>query len=280
MFEKEQQLIEEKIKAHCYANNIPLAELKWQPIPFSGEWGTSTSFFQTAANEARAGKGNKVPVPQRAQEIAEQIKSQIGSVDGISHIEAVKGYLNVYYKTSDYAKRVVDEVLASRVDFGRGAPKDERVMVEYCQPNTHHSFHIGHYRTTILGESLARLTEFAGFEPIRASYPGDIGLGVITVLWAYEKFYKRQEPEGIHERGQWLLKIYAEATAKLEKKENETPEETVQREAYEIERREMYRKWDAGDPHVRELWETTREWSLEEMRDILQMLDVEMDVWF
>jgi len=280
MFEKEQQLIEEKIKAHCYANNIPLAELKWQPIPFSGEWGTSTSFFQTAANEARAGKGNKVPVPQRAQEIAEQIKSQIGSVDGISHIEAVKGYLNVYYKTSDYAKRVVDEVLASRVDFGRGAPKDERVMVEYCQPNTHHSFHIGHYRTTILGESLARLTEFAGFETIRASYPGDIGLGVITVLWAYEKFYKRQEPEGIHERGQWLLKIYAEATAKLEKKENETPEETVQREAYEIERREMYRKWDAGDPHVRELWETTREWSLEEMRDILQMLDVEMDVWF
>lgn len=288
MFEKEQQLIEEKIKAYCDANDIILADLKWQPIPFSGEWGTSTSFFQTAANEARAGKRKKVPVPQRAQEIAEQIKGailseskdQTGSVDGVSHIEAVKGYLNVYYKTSDYAKRVVDEVLTSRADFGRGAPKNERVMVEYCQPNTHHSFHIGHYRTTILGESLARLTEFAGFETIRASYPGDIGLGVITVLWAYEKFYKGQEPEGIHERGQWLLKIYAEATAKLEEKENETAEETAQRETYEAERREMYHKWDAGDPHVRELWETTREWSLEEMRDILNMLDVEMDVWF
>jgi len=288
MFEQEQQLIEEKIKAYCDANDIALAELKWQPIPFSGEWGTSTSFFQTAANEARAGKGKKVPVPQRAQEIAEQIKGavlseskdQIGSVDGVSHIEAVKGYLNVYYKPSDYAKRVVDEVLASNAAFGRGAPKNERVMVEYCQPNTHHSFHIGHYRTTILGESLARLTEFAGFETIRASYPGDIGLGVITVLWAYEKFYKGQEPEGVHERGQWLLKIYAEATAKLEKKEDETPEETAQRDTYETERREMYRKWDAGDPHVRELWETTREWSLEEMRDILGMLDVEMDVWF
>ena len=85
MFEKEQQLIEEKIKAYCDANNIALAELKWQPIPFSGEWGTSTSFFQTAANEARAGKGNKVPVPRRAQELAEQVKVQIGSVDGVSH---------------------------------------------------------------------------------------------------------------------------------------------------------------------------------------------------
>ncbi len=280
MFEKEQQLIEDKVKAWCAANDVALAELKWQPIPFSGEWGFATSFFQTAANEARAGKGNKIPVPQKAQEIAEQVRASVGSVEGISHIEAVKGYLNVYFNTSDYARRVVNEVLSARSDFGRGMPKNERIMVEYCQPNTHHSFHIGHSRTTILGESLARLTDFAGFETIRASYPGDIGLGVITVMWAYEKFYKGQEPEGIHERGQWLLKIYAEATALLEKKENETPAETAQREAYEAERREMYRKWDAGDKAVRELWMTTREWSLDEMRDILHMLDVKMDVWF
>jgi len=289
MFKKEQQLIEDKITSYCSANEIPLAELKWQPIPFSGEWGMATSFFQTAANEARAGKGNpakstqdygKLPVPQRAQEIAEQVKAEIGSVPGISHVEAVKGYLNLYFETSEYARRVVDEVLASHADFGRGAPKTERIMVEYSQPNTHHSIHIGHARTTLLGESLARIVEFAGFDTIRATYPGDIGLGVITILWAYDKFYKGQEPEGIHERGQWLLKIYAEATALLEPKENETPEEKAKREAYDAERREMYRKWDAHDPYVRELWRVTREWSLEEFRDILQMLDVNMDVWF
>ena len=280
MFQKEQQLIEDKIKAYTSANEIPLAELKWQPIPFSGEWGVSTSFFQTAANEARAGKGQKMPVPQRAQEIAEQVKAQIGSMPGISHVEAVRGYLNLYFTTSEYARRVVDEVLASRADFGRGAAKNERVMVEYAQPNTHHSFHIGHARNTILGEALARLVEFAGFDTIRASYPGDIGLGVITILWAYDKFYKGQEPEGIHERGQWLLKIYAEATAMLEAKENETPEEKAKREAYDAERREMYRKWDAGDPYVRQLWEVTRQWSLDEFHDILRILDVHMDVWF
>jgi arginyl-tRNA synthetase len=289
MFQKEQQLIEDKIKAYSSANDIPLAELKWQPIPFSGEWGVSTSFFQTAANEARAGKGKKLPVPQRAQEIAEQVKAQIappgaggttGSVPGISRVEAVKGYLNLYFTTSEYARRVVDEVLASRADFGRGAPKTERVMVEYSQPNTHHSIHIGHARTTLLGESLARIVQFAGFDTIRATYPGDIGLGVITILWAYDKFYKGQEPEGVHERGQWLGKIYVEATALLEPKENETPEEKAKREAYDAERREMYRKWDAHDPYVRELWQVTREWSLEEFRDILRMLDVKMDVWF
>jgi arginyl-tRNA synthetase len=84
----------------------------------------------------------------------------------------------------------------------------------------------------------------------------------------------------VHERGQWLAKLYVEATAMLEKKENETPEQTTQREAYDAERREMYRKWDAGDEYVRELWRVTREWSLEELREVLKMLDVKMDVWF
>jgi arginyl-tRNA synthetase len=175
---------------------------------------------------------------------------------------------------------VVDEVHASRPDFGRGAPKNERIMVEYAQPNMLHSFHIGHSRTTLLGESLARIVEFAGFDTIRATYPGDMGLGVITVVWAYDKFHHGQEPEGIHERGQWLLKIYIEATALLEKKENETLEETAQREAYDAERREMLRKWEAGDPYVYELWRVMREWALEEFRDVLRMLDVHMDVWF
>ena len=278
MFEKEQQSIEAGIRLYCEKNAISLAELKWTRIPFSGEWGMSTSFFATAAAEARSGK--KLNVPQRAQELAEQVRQNLPSAAGIQHVEAVKGYLNLYFSTSEYARRVIDEVLASGVDFGRGSAKDERVMVEYAQPNTHHSFHIGHYRNTILGEALARLVQFAGFDTLRASYPGDIGLGVITVLWAYRKFYMGQEPHGIHERGQWLLKIYAEATALLEPKDGETLEQKAQREAYDAERRDLYRKWDSGDKEVRQLWRETREWSLDELRDILRMLDVKMDVWF
>jgi arginyl-tRNA synthetase len=278
MFESEEQALEARIRAFCAQNGIALADLKWTSIPFSGEWGISTSFFASAAGEARAGK--KVVVPERAQQIAEMVKAQLGTTEGISRVEAVRGYLNLYFSTPEYARRVVDAALAAGPDFGRGAPKSERVMVEYAQPNTHHSIHIGHARNIILGEALARLVEFAGFETIRASYPGDIGLGVITILWAYDKFYKGQEPEGIHERGQWLLKIYVEATAMLETKENETPGEKAQREAYDAERRAMYHKWDAGDPYVRELWLRTREWSLAELHDVLRMLDVKMDVWF
>jgi arginyl-tRNA synthetase len=278
MFEPEQQAIEARIRDFCAQHAIPLAEIKWSAIPFSGEWGISTSFFATAAGEARAGK--KIVVAERAQQIAEELQGLIGPADGISRAEAVRGYLNLYFSTPEYARRVVDAALAAGQDFGRGAPKNERVMVEYAAPNTHHSFHIGHARNVLLGEVLARLVQFAGFDTLRASYPGDLGLGVITILWAYDKFYKGQEPQGIHERGQWLLKIYAEATALLEPKESETPAEKVQREAYDGERREMYRKWDSGDPYVRDLWRETREWSLEELRAVLALLDVRIDEWF
>jgi arginyl-tRNA synthetase len=175
---------------------------------------------------------------------------------------------------------VVNTVLDVGARFGAGSPKSERVMVEYAQPNTHHSFHIGHARNTMLGESLARIEQFAGFETIRASYPGDIGLGVITVIWAYDKFYRGKEPQGIHERGQWLANIYVEATRMLEAKEGESPEEKTRREGFDVERRDMYRKWDAGDPQVRKLWLETREWSLQELRDILEILNTKIDVWF
>jgi arginyl-tRNA synthetase len=278
MFQAEQQSIENRIKAFCAGESIPLAPLKWTAIPFNGEWGISTSFFQTAADEARSGK--KIMVPERAQEIAEQVRSAVMPTPGISHAEAVKGYLNLYYSPAEYARRVVDQVLEQGSRFGAGPVRGERVMVEYIQPNTHHSIHIGHARNGILGEALARIVQFAGFDTLRATYPGDIGLGVITILWAYQKFYLGQEPEGVHERGQWLLKIYVEATRLLEPKENETPEQKAQREAYDLERRELYRRWDAGDPEVRKLWLETREWSLDEFRAVLKMLDIQMDAWF
>jgi len=280
MFEQEQLVIQAKIKAFCVENDIPETELKWASIPFSGEWGISVSFFQMAANEQKAGKGKGLPVPQRAAEIAEQVKIYLGVLPNISHVEAVKAYLNLYFSTPEYASRVVNTVLDSGARFGAGTSKNERVMVEYAQPNTHHSFHIGHARNTLLGESLARIVQFAGFETIRASYPGDIGLGVITVVWAYDKFYRGKEPQGIHERGQWLANIYTEATRLLEPKEGESAEEKAQREIYDTERREMYRKWDAGDPLVRNLWLETREWSLQELRDILDILSTKIDVWF
>jgi arginyl-tRNA synthetase len=284
MFEQEQQQLETRIRAYCSEHKIPVPEsMVWSPVPFAGEWGISTSFFQIAALENKALKesgGKVINITERAQEIATAIATDLGEHRGFSHIEAIKGYLNLYYSSAEYTRRVVDTVIDQGPDFGKGQPKGERVMIEYAQPNTHHSFHIGHFRNAILGEALARLVEFAGFDTVRATYPGDLGLSVITVLWMYQKFYLGKEPSGIHERGQWLLKLYVEAVNLLEPKEGETPEEKARREAYDAERRELYLKWDANDPTVRAMWHKTRQWSLDELADIFDMLDIKMDVWF
>ncbi|MCC6957165.1 MAG: arginine--tRNA ligase [Anaerolineales bacterium] len=282
MFNRERDRLEAIIRNYYAEKGLPEPDaIQWNAIPFAGEWGISTSFFQLAALEARRGANAPgTPIPERAQQIALEIADRIGVPAGFSHVEAVKGYLNLYYLTSEFTSRVISTVLSEGQDFGRGMTKSERVMVEYAQPNTHHSFHMGHFRNAILGETLSRLVEFAGFPTIRASYPGDIGLGVITIIWMYQKFYFGQEPQGVHERGQWLLKLYVEASRLFEPKENESPQEKALRETYDAERRELYRKWDAGDPEVRALWKMTREWSLEELRVILDMLDIHIDVWF
>jgi len=280
MFESDLNSIADSIRKIFAGQGINFAdEIKWQSTPFAGQWGMGTNVcFQAAAVEARSGK--KVNVPARAAELAQLVAERVGVPPGFSRVVADKAYVNVYFDTSTYAARVVDTGINAGENFGRGALKNERLMVEYAQPNTHHSFHIGHARNAILGEVLARIAAFAGFDVIRASYPGDMGLTVITCVWAYAKFYKGQEPPGLHERGRWIAKVYHEAHKLVAPKEDETPEEKAQREAYDAERREWNRRWDAGDPEVRELWRTTRQWSLDELAEILQMLDIKIDVFF
>lgn len=280
MFTQELHQATEAVHNGLKRLNLPEPEtIDWLPTPFEGDWGYGTAVcFKVAAVEAKADRSLKVP--QRAHEIANLLLDDLQDIEGFDRAEAVKGYLNLHIKTSVYAQRVTDSVINAGQDFGRGAKKDERVMVEFAQPNTHHSFHIGHARNAILGEVLARLVEFAGFDTIRASYPGDIGLGVITCVWAYEKFYQDQEPEGVHERGQWLGNIYTEATTLVTPEEDESESEKQQKLENDAERRTMYRKWDEGDPHVRELWQKTRQWSLDELADILKILDINIDVFF
>src|SRR6185436_14274220 len=141
--------------------------------------------------------GKKVNVPARAQELARLLADAVTLPPAFARISADKAYLNVYFDRASYAGRVAAAAIDEGADFGRGAPKTERVMVEYAQPNTHHSISFGHARTTVLGEALARIVQFAGFDTIRASYPGDVGRSVMTVVWAYDKFYRGQEPAGV-----------------------------------------------------------------------------------
>jgi arginyl-tRNA synthetase len=280
VFEDERRAIEAQILQALESAGAPVpGPIAFAPIPYAGRWGLGSPVcFQAAASQARAGGAGSVPA--RAAELAAAIAPQLRAPPGVSRIEADGGYLNLYFETAVFASRVVRDIEQAGPDYGRGPARDERVMVEYAQPNTHHSFHIGHARNALLGESLARIVEFAGFPTVRASYPGDIGLGVITCIWAYQRFHLGQEPEGIFERGRWLAEIYTEATRLVTPAADESEDQRRQREAYDRERRELLVRWDAGDPEVRRLWNETRRWSLDELDAILKMMGIEIDVFF
>lgn len=264
MFDKERLVVEKKIIAFLKKNDLPSPEnIKWARIPFSGEWGTSTTFFQIAADEARAGK--KVIVPQRAQELASSVKEHLGKVEGFSRIESVKGYLNLYFEPGEYSRRVIEEAIEQSRNFGRGEKKNQKVMVEFSQPNTHKAMHVGHLRTMMLGDVISNILEFAGYEVVRANYFGDSGRDVAKWLWNYQKRHQGEtKPEKDITR--WMGDLYAEATQMLEK----NPE-------LEKEIQELHTRWDAGEQEIVDLWKETRQWSLDGFNEIYDMMGIHFD---
>ncbi|HMD88880.1 MAG TPA: arginine--tRNA ligase [Anaerolineaceae bacterium] len=265
MFETEQKQIEQSIQDFCEHEGLPKPTLQWSWIPFSGQWGISTSFFQLAAQEARLGK--KINVPRRAQEIAESVAAALGQPTGFEKLEAVKGYLNLYFSTAEYTRRVLDTVLSEGKAFGRSSKNGQRVMVEFSQPNTHKAFHVGHLRNVILGNSVCNILDFAGNEVVRTNYIGDIGLHVIKWLWDYRKYHAGQEPG--QDKTRWMGDIYAEADRYYDSSKE-----------VEAEVRALFARWDQRDPEIVALWQKTRQWSLEGFEQIYQLLGVQFDRFY
>lgn len=268
MFESEQQEVETIIRQFCSSRNIPFTDdFTWNPIPFSGEWGISTSFFKIASLEVKflpQDRSKKESVQERAQQIAQDIAEDLGIPDGFNRVEAVKGYLNLYFSPSEFSMRVIDTVLEKGAVFGSGDSKNECVMVEFSQPNTHKAFHVGHLRSAILGDALCRILEFAGYEVVRANYYGDIGLHVIRWLWNYMKHHPGEKPP--EDITKWMGDLYTEAVQRLE----ENPE-------LEREVKEVYARWDRQDPQIVNLWGETRQWSIDGFATMYDVLDIKFD---
>lgn len=264
MFEVEQLTIEKLIHQYYRQHDLPEMEIKWSWIPFNGQWGIATSFFQVASKSFGDSKGN---VAQRAKEIAQGAADALKGTQGFEKIEAVNGYLNLYFSSGDYFQRVVEEVLSLSADYGNGKTNGKQVMVEFSQPNTHKAFHVGHLRSAFLGDVLARILAAAGNDVIRVNYPGDIGLHVIKWLWNYLKHHKGEKPEKDITR--WMGMIYAEAIKRLE----QDPE-------LEKEVREIYALWDKHDPEVVNCWRETRQWSLDGFKEMYDLLDIRFDRYY
>ncbi len=211
-------------------------ELALRPIPFSGSWGVASSASFQIANQVaeqippeeleglskkEAKKRQAAATREASLTVADAIveklqeklaSSSVGST--VDRIESVNGYVNLFFNTQRVATDVVQNAIARGADYGRGEPKTDKVMVEFSQPNTHKAFHVGHARNVSLGNALSKITEFAGFETLRANYYGDIGLHVIKTLWCYLNFHKDDEVAP-RDRGRWLGELYTESDQRL-----------------------------------------------------------------
>ena len=103
MFETEKNALMARIEAFCAQNGLPGNKLEWRNIPFSGEWGIAAPLFPLAAVDPK----REEPVPAHAQILGDQLVGFLGQVEGFARIEAVKGYLNLFFDTHRYANAVI-----------------------------------------------------------------------------------------------------------------------------------------------------------------------------
>jgi arginyl-tRNA synthetase len=208
-----------------------------------------------------------------AEKIVAGVAADALALPEIERVDAEAGYVNFYFRPAVVACAVLDEVSRRADDYGRGEPRGERVMVEFSQPNTHKSFHVGHLRNVAIGSAIAGLLEYDGYQVVRANYIGDIGLHVIKCLWALLKW-----PDAFGEKeisGRILGDYYSLA-------ESKAAEAAAEGRAAEVERewQQLFEKWEKGDPDLQRLWKQTRDISLADFQRIYCELGVRFDVVF
>lgn len=209
-----------------------------------------------------------------AQSIVDALNQQLRTHNSnlITKVEiAGPGFIN-FYLSDEVWKDILGKVLTNK-DFGNSERlSGKRIMVEFAHPNPFKSFHIGHLRNIILGESIVRLLESQGAEVIRTNYQGDVGMHIAKCLWAFRKVSEEDYPSNNNERVKLLGKCYSEgATAFEEDEEIKKEIVRINKTIYaSIKKQNNNLQNDMSNEEllIYKLWETGRKWSLDKFGDI------------
>ena len=199
--------------------------------------------------------------PLIAKSIAEQIES-----DGIfEKVESVNAYVNMFISRDAFIDDVVKEVITKGDAFGSsdmGAGR--KVIVEYSSPNIAKPFHIGHIRSTVIGNSIYKIYDFLGYDAFRINHLGDYGTQFGKMICAYRHWGNKEDV--INEPIRTLLSYYTKFHVEVETH----PE-------LDDEAREIFAKLEKGEPEEVELWQWFRDESLKEFTRVYKMLGIEFD---
>ena len=241
-----------------------LQALSTPKVDFSVEHPSDISHGDYATNAAliAAKQGGKNP-HETAQELAAHLNEHLPN--GVAGVEvAGPGFINFRLSPAFFTERI-SAILEEDRQWGKGTSlSGKKVLLEYTDQNPFKEFHIGHLMSNAIGESIARLVEYAGAEVRRANYQGDVGIHVAKAIWGMMHLV-----EGERDASAWGRAYPLGATA-FEDDPKAKEEITALNKAI----------YERSDENVNKLYDEGRAVSLEHFEEIYRKLGTKFDFYF
>ena len=205
-------------------------------------------------------------IGKNPREIANTLVDNFRENDIIEKLEiAGPGFINIYLKNS-FLNEEIKKVENEKYDFSF-LNTDKTVIIDYSSPNIAKRMHIGHLRSTIIGDSIKRILQFLGFHTLADNHIGDWGTQFGKLIVAYKNWLNKKayEEDPIGE----LERIYVQFS-----------DEAKKNPALEDEAREELKKLQLGDEDNQKLWKEFIDISLKEYNKIYDRLDVNFDYYY
>ena len=216
--------------------------------------------------------------------LAEKIVAHFDA-GGICEPPAVAGagFINFTLRPSAVAEKTMEVLRDERLGVAK-EKSPRRIVIDFGSPNVAKPMHVGHIRSTVLGDALARIAQFLGHEVIRDNHVGDWGTQFGLIIWGWKNF-PQQRPDEKSERPIAALEnLYKLANVKAraehdvqEAKGSARRRHMARSEARDAARQELI-KLQQGDPENIAIWKKCVELSMREFSEIYKLLDVHYDL--
>ena len=206
-------------------------------------------------------------------QIAAALAECLAGLAPVAKAEAVNGYLNITLSHRYLLDSVLAEIFEKGEKYGSNdMGKGKTVVLDYSSPNVAKPFHIGHLGTTVIGHSLRRLHEMAGYQCVGINYLGDWGTQFGKLIVAYKKWGSREmiEEGGIDK----LVELYVRINNAISgNAEAGIPADPALADASRAE----FKKLEDGDEENLALWRWFIDISLAEYEKTYKQLGITFD---
>jgi arginyl-tRNA synthetase len=261
MFLQFRESVAAALRAALEARGLPTDDLGLEEPPEDVDAVVASSVAFRLAGELEASP------PQVAGELAADV--DVSGADLVDRVEQTGPYLN-FYPSEAYFQGTVEAGQAA--DYGTLEDRETSVVVEHTSANPTGPVHVGRARNPIIGDAVANLLAYAGYDVERHYYVNDAGRQIAVFTWAYETFDEDDLPEPARDRAEYrMVRYYRKGNEYLEEAD---PDDV---EAAEVEIQAILQGLEAGDEETYERVGEVVDTVLGGMRECLARLPAAFD---